>query len=141
MANRLIFAVACCAGLYVASATAQELTDPTRPAVALETAVPSGEGAVEADQSMGLRLIIIQKKRRAAIIDGKTVELGGKVGDARLVAVNEGSVVLQGAQGRQVLTLFPGIKMNPIKATETPLKVVKSSGKNKSKPVVNQEEK
>ena len=53
--------------------------------------------------------MIIAPGRRAAIINGQTVEQGGKYGDARLVQVNEDSVVLHGPQGKQVLMLFPGV--------------------------------
>ena len=42
----------------------------------------------------GLHSIIISKTRRAAIIDGQTVELGEEHGNAKLVEVNEGNVVL-----------------------------------------------
>ena len=48
--------------------------------------------------SSGLQSTIISISRRAAIIDGKTVELWAKHGNARLIEVNEGSVVLQGAE-------------------------------------------
>ncbi|OGS95332.1 MAG: hypothetical protein A3H31_07005 [Gallionellales bacterium RIFCSPLOWO2_02_FULL_57_47] len=66
---------------------------------------------------------IISKSRRAAIIDGKTVELWAKHGNAQLVEVNEGSVVLRRAQTRQVLTLFPDVK---IKQRETKTKKASS---------------
>ena len=49
--------------------------------------------------------------RRAAIINGHTVELGEKYGDARLVEVNERGVVLRGKQGLRVMQLFPGVDM------------------------------
>lgn len=126
--------------LLGAEVGAQELTDPTRPAANLDVIESSSGSAgqvVQPDDTQGLRLIIIQKKRRAAIINGRTVELGGKTGDARLVEVNEGSVVLQGAQGRQVLTLFPNVKTN-----RQPLPTnIKTSGKDKIMPVANKEEK
>jgi MSHA biogenesis protein MshK len=96
---------------------AEDLPDPTRPP-AMITAPDSAAGfvprlgATENRQSSGLQTIIISESRRAAIIDGKTVEIGEKHGNARLIEVNEGSVVLQNAQSRKMLTLFPGIKIN-----------------------------
>ncbi|OGS90369.1 MAG: hypothetical protein A2Z95_03155 [Gallionellales bacterium GWA2_60_18] len=98
------------ASLFAASAGAEDLPDPTRPPALL-----AAPGAAEA-QPAGLQSIIISKTRRAAIIDGETVELRGKHGDAKLIKVDEGSVVLQGPQGRQVLTLFPEVKMAVRKA-------------------------
>lgn len=90
---------------------AEELPDPTRPPAIIAAPVAAiGSGAVE-NQPMGLQSIIISRTRRAAIIGGETVELGGKYGDAKLIEVNEGNVVLHSAQGRQVMTLFPDVKM------------------------------
>lgn len=90
---------------------AEELTDPTRPPANIFQAASGRGGGAGAAQPSGLRSIIISEKRRAAIIDGKTVELGGRFGNARLVEVNTGSVVLQRGKNRQVLTLFPGVKI------------------------------
>jgi len=78
------------------------LIDPTRPPAELSASTVPSE----------LQSIIISPTRRAAIINGQTVELGGKAGDVRLIEVSEGSVVLQGEKGRQVLTLFPNVKID-----------------------------
>ena len=137
MADRLICLVV--AMLFPVIAVAEELPDPTRPPaiIALPTIVESGAAD---NQPAGLRSIIISKTRRAAIIDDETVELGGKHGDARLVEVNEGGVVLKSAQGRQVLTLFPDVKMisrEEVKAKPAANKV--QTGKKENKPVVRKE--
>ena len=90
---------------------AADLPDPTRPPSMFAGSVASpGRGSSEG-RSKGLQSTIISKSRRAAIIDGKTVELWAKHGNAQLIEVNEGSVVLQGGKTRRVLTLFPGVKM------------------------------
>lgn len=100
------------AALFSVTATAEELPDPTRPPASLTAPGTSpGQLATESRPS-GLQSTIISKSRRAAIIDGKTVELWARHGNAQLIEVNEGSIVLQGAQTRQVLTLFPDVKMN-----------------------------
>lgn len=122
---------------------AENLTDPTRPPtmiVAPEAAVGAG---AEGIQASGLRSIIISKTRRAAIIDGETIELGKKHGDARLVEVNEGSVVLRGPQGRQVLTLFPDVSITKkTGGTGSASSANKTqSGKRKTKTDAQQEEK
>jgi len=90
---------------------AEELPDPTRPPANIFQAASGRSTGAGAAQSSGLRSIIISATRRAAIIDGKTVELGGRFGNARLVEINAGSVVLQRGKNRQVLTLFPGVKI------------------------------
>jgi MSHA biogenesis protein MshK len=95
-------------------ATAESLPDPTRPAIDL-SAGAGGEAQVSTVPK-GLQSTIISPQYRAAIINGETVPLGGKSGDSRLVEVREGSVVLQNAQGRRVLELFPRVD---IRQTET----------------------
>jgi len=117
--------------LYSVAVSAEDLPDPTRPPAMI--AVPgavSGQWAT-GSRPAGLQSTIISKSRRAAIIDGKTVELGAKHGNARLIEVNEGSVVLQGAQTRRVLTLFPDVKMKQrkafVRAPEREIKTKKAS--------------
>ena len=112
-APHLLISVFCL--LSSALCCAEDLPDPPRPPamIAGTSAVTGRWSAVS--RSSGLQSTIISESRRAAIIDGKTVELWGKHGNARLVEVNEGSVVLQTAQTRRILTLFPDVKMTKAK--------------------------
>ena len=82
---------------------AEDLPDPTRPPASIfAPAAGTGVGRkAGANSSAGLHSIIISETRRAAIIDGQTVELGEQHGNARLVEVNVGSVVLQHGKSRQ----------------------------------------
>lgn len=144
MADRLTCLVV--AVLFSAIAVAEELPDPTRPPASTAAPVAEKAGGATENQPSGLHSIIISKARRAAIIDGETVELGGKHGDAKLIEVNEGSVVLQGAQGRQVITLFPDVKMTSVKITQKEIKAKPQSpagkvqsGKQETKPVAQDE--
>lgn len=95
------------------SVNAADLPDPTRPPASLVQA--SDEALlgqkVTVTPSAGLQSTLISSTRRAAIIDGKTVELGAKHGEAQLIEVNEGNVVLQNGSVRQVLSLFPDVNM------------------------------
>lgn len=138
-APRLVISVFCL--LSSAFCYAEELPDPTRPPASI--AAPVAASSVEAAPApAGLQSIIISKTRRAAIIDGETVELGGKHGDAKLIEVNEGSVILRGAQGRQVMTLFPDVKITGKQETKPRLPAGEvRSGKQKSGPVVHKERK
>ncbi|HEU0188733.1 MAG TPA: hypothetical protein VFQ97_01935 [Gallionella sp.] len=108
---------------------AEELPDPTRPpaSFAAPGAAP-GHGVIESQPS-GLQSTIISESRRAAIIDGKTVEQGAKHGNARLIEVNEGSVVLLNEQTRRVLTLFPDVKI-----TRRNIKTKNASPQSEAKP-------
>ncbi len=116
---------------------AEELPDPTRPPASLAAPAVAPAGGAAADQPAGLQSIIISKTRRTAIIGGETVELGGKYGDAKLIEVNEGGIVLRGAQGRQVMTLFPDVKMTakvPAGNEEQKVKTNQQSQKIKAQP-------
>lgn len=143
MADRL---TACYSGfcllvMAISCAYAEDMTDPTRPPANISAPVATGSAPAKA---AGLQSIIISKNRRAAIIDGETVELGGKHGDMKLLEVNEGSVVLSGAQGRQVLTLFPDVKITSkqeIKTNQASPVGEARTGKRKVKPVARKEEK
>lgn len=96
--------------------SAQVLNDPTKPPAEIN-APPGAEVTV----GNALQTILISPDRRAAIIDGQTVELGAKHGDVRLIEVSESGVVLEGLQGRQVLALFPSVEIKK-KAVLLPVK-------------------
>jgi MSHA biogenesis protein MshK len=110
--------VFCALSAAVVPLHAENLPDPTRPPGDVITATGAGHGR-GVESSSGLRSIIISDTRRAAIIDGKTVELGGRLGNARLVEVNPGSVVLQRGKNRQVLSMFPGVKISNREIADT----------------------
>ena len=91
----------------------QGLSDPMRPpsASALSGAAPI---EVEAEAS-GPRLqsILISPTRKLAVISGQTVALGGRYGDATLVAISEASVVLKRGAERETLRLLPAAEKKP----------------------------
>ncbi len=107
-----------------------QIADPTRPAV--DESQGSVDGASGAGQpSSGLQTIIRRKGAKpAAIINGEYVELGGRVGESRLSAIGEDSVVLSGPDGKETLAMTPGIEKKPIK----PVLKKKASGKTSGKP-------
>ncbi len=133
-------------GLAAAPVAAEQLADPTRPAIELVPGLSEG-AAAQAPPPQGLQSVILSSKREAAIINGVEVERGKKYGDAVLTAVNETCVVLMGPEGRQVMHMFPTVKMTknqlacvkrqamqPIsKAASKPLKKVKAKAKAKAK--------
>ena len=133
LAKWLVVLFAFCATPFVAG-NAEELLDPTRRPVSLDAGAAG-------KPSLGLQSIIISKNRRAAIIDGETVELRGKHGDATLIEVSENGVVLQGSQGRQVLTLFFDVKIMQKEMQIAPKVSVKEVGLQKIKPEARKERK
>ena len=87
--------------------------DPTRP--------PNVDAAGEvAPETAGLQLQSVflpragaKKFRPAALINGQRVEVGQRWGEWRLLAVTEASATLAGPEGRQTLTLTPGVAKSP----------------------------
>jgi hypothetical protein len=107
-----------------------------------ETGQTAEPAAVPAPKKEGLQSVIISPQRRAAIINGEMIVLGGKIGDATLVEVNQSNVVLQGTQGNRVMELFPGVHISTasekIKAVDNSLakkstQAIKPEAGNKNK--------
>ncbi len=99
-----------------ASAFAQS-ADPTRPPANWLAPVEATGLAADASAGGGLRLqsvLMPQGGKPVAIIAGKTVPLGGRIGDARLVRLNEVEAVLQGADGVTHLYMSPDVKKQMI---------------------------
>lgn len=93
--------------LAMAGVAQAQLADPTRPPAAINAAAGDPANAAIYGSS-GLQSVILRKGGKpAALINGSVVELGGKVGEARLIRINEDKVVLRGPQGDETLRLIP----------------------------------
>ncbi|MDO8925759.1 MAG: hypothetical protein Q7U94_02470 [Sideroxyarcus sp.] len=103
------FAAAAALTCVCTTLQAEVLPDPTRPATEFLPSSGAAGSAQQAPADDGLRTILISPDRRSAVINGQQVPLGGKVGGERLMAVCEDSVVLQGADGRHEVSLYPGV--------------------------------
>lgn len=95
-----------------------QTADPTRPPAAwLAPATQGGDGKSDIEGSGGLRLqsvLMRQGGRPVAVIGGRTVPLGGQVGGAKLVRLNEREAVLQGSDGVTHLYLTPDVEKQMI---------------------------
>lgn len=133
--------VCCSAGVV-----AEQLNDPTRPAIDLVPGVAGStndSSAPEKSAPQGLQSVLISGKRESAIINGIEVGLGQKYGDAILTTVNETCVVLVGPEGRQVLHMYPTVHMTknqlacvkrpPLQAINKPVVKPKQPTKRKKK--------
>ena len=86
---------------------AQGLNDPTRPPREI-----SGETA-EADAAPGgspAQVVVISRNRRQATINGRTVDLGGRYGDATLVRISDEEIVLQKPDSTEVIRLYSSVR-------------------------------
>jgi MSHA biogenesis protein MshK len=90
-----------------ASAQTGALPDPTRPPNMSEAPTAS------APAPAGLQAVLIRPQGRSvAVINGQTVAVGDKVGDARLMSLTANEAVLSGPNGKEVLKLAPGVTRN-----------------------------
>ena len=89
-----------------------QLADPTRPAAALMT--QDAAGGVGAPAESGVQTVILRRAgKSAAVINGQYVEVGGKLGDKRVLKISESEVVLIGEAGREVIKVTPAIEKVP----------------------------
>ncbi len=106
MARRLTLAhlmPALLAGLLCGSLQAEPLRDPTRP--------PGSSEYAPGQADSGLQSIVRREGQKPrALINGELLSLGDKVGNQRLIAIKEDSVVLRDEQGnREILQLTPAV--------------------------------
>ena len=88
--------------------------DPTRPPEGW--GLPEAPGKVDAAGSLRLQSVIVPQQggRPVAVISGKTVVLGGRLGDLTLVSLNEREAVLRGPEGLLQLFLTPDVEKQTI---------------------------
>ncbi len=92
-----------------AAALAQaSMADPTRPPLGAAEADPAGSGAATRG-GMRLQSVLISNTRRLAVIDGRTVPLGGEIGGATLTSISETAVTLRRGDEVETLRLHPGV--------------------------------
>lgn len=104
------------AGLFGVVPALAQVTDPTRPPGALMA--PESSGGAVAPVAGGVQTVIVRPKgKSAAVINGQYVEVGGKLGDKKVVRISESEVVLQGEGGRDVMKVMPDIEKLPIRKT------------------------
>ena len=86
---------------------AQALVDPTRPPDAAP--VPASAASAGAARPQ-LQSVLISNRpggRRLAVIDGRSVRAGDKVGGAVVVSIDEASVALRRGKTLETLRLYP----------------------------------
>jgi MSHA biogenesis protein MshK len=99
---------ACAFLMVVVPVAAQALVDPTRPPASLNTEPMNSGQPMPAGPV--LQSVLISPRRKEAIISGQTVKIGDKVGEAKVVRIAEGQVVLRNGTDLQTLKLFPNIE-------------------------------
>jgi hypothetical protein len=76
---------------------------------------PEG-GSAAAPVESGVQTVILRRGgKSAAVINGQYVEVGGMVGDKKVLKITESEVVLKGESGREVIKVTPAIEKVPAK--------------------------
>lgn len=103
--KRLVLGLSLVLSAMTAQAGTENLPDPTRPPNTLTVG-----DAEPAPSGPELQSILVASNRRVAVINGQTVQVGDKVGDAKVFKISETEVVLKNDKEVRVLKLFPEIE-------------------------------
>lgn len=106
---RHLLAMAACSLLASPAPAAEVLRDPTRPPSVLYA--PDDPGQIQAGPA--LQSIRKANGRYTAVINGETVRVGSKLGDASVVKISDTEVVLKTGDSLQTLKLFPDVEKRP----------------------------
>ncbi|MBI2319412.1 MAG: MSHA biogenesis protein MshK [Betaproteobacteria bacterium] len=88
---------------------AQAMQDPMRPPA---VAASPGSAAAPAPPGMILQSTLLSNGRRIAMIDGKPMEVGARIGDAKIVAIGPASVTLREGKTTRVLELYRDVQIS-----------------------------
>jgi len=108
MAAYLTLSLALVISLGAARVLAQGLSDPTRPPREI---IGGSAGAYEpAESSSPVQVVIISKDRRQATINGRTVNLGERYGNATVVGISDEELVLQRPEATETIKLYSSVQ-------------------------------
>jgi MSHA biogenesis protein MshK len=95
-------------GLLAALPTlAQGLSDPMRPPREILGGAPDSAEAPASGSPA--QVIVISKDRRQATINGRTVNLGERYGDATLARISDEEIVLERRDSTEVIRLYSSV--------------------------------
>ena len=119
MAAYLMLGFALVISLGAPRGLAQGLNDPTRP----PREILGGAAVAEPAGNLSpAQIVIVSTDRRQATINGQTVALGGRYGNATLVRISDEEIVLKRADATEVIKLYSSVhrrKHSPAAQKET----------------------
>ena len=108
MAPYLTAILAVIAALGGPRVLAQGLSDPTRPPP--EILGRSADGYEPAASSSPAQVVIISKDRHQVTINGRTVNLGERYGNATVVRISDEEIVLQRPEATETIKLYSSVQ-------------------------------
>jgi MSHA biogenesis protein MshK len=106
MAGHLSAGLFCLALAASPQAHAQAMSDPMRPPREI---LGGGDVPDTAASTSPAQVVIISSDRRQATINGRTVALGGRYGDATVVRISDAEIVLQKPDSTEVIKLYSSV--------------------------------
>jgi len=122
--------VAACVLVLGAGATpayAETLGDPMKPPAIMIASPAVGEHEADVSREPVLQSTLLSKGRRLAMIDGKPLGVGDRIGAAKIVAIGPASVTLREGPSTRVLRLYRGVDISNAGAAPAPPKGRKES--------------
>jgi MSHA biogenesis protein MshK len=108
MAAHLTLGLALVIALGTPRVLAQALSDPTRPPREI---IGGSAGAYEpAGSSSPAQVVIISKDRHQVTINGRTVNLGERYGNATVVRISDEEIVLQRPEATETIKLYSSVQ-------------------------------
>ena len=107
MAAHLTLGFALAIALGAPRVLAQGLSDPTRPP--REIIGGSAAAYEPAASSSPAQVVIISKDRHQVTINGRTVNLGERYGNATVVRITDEEIVLQGPEATETIKLYSSV--------------------------------
>ena len=108
MAAHLTLGLALVVALGAPRVLAQGLSDPMRPPREI---IGGSAGAYEpAESSSPAQVVIISKDRRQVTINGRTVNLGERYGNATVVKISDEEIVLQRPEATETIKLYSSVQ-------------------------------
>jgi MSHA biogenesis protein MshK len=108
MAAYLTLGLALVISLGATRSLAQGLNDPTRPP--REILGGSADAYEPAASSSPAQVVIISKDRRQVTINGRTVNLGERYGNATVVRITDEEIVLQRPEATETIKLYSSVQ-------------------------------
>jgi len=93
------------------------LPDPTRPSFVQGD---GAEGVAAGQHGLVLQSVLISPQRRLAVINGRTLSVGERIGNATVAAIWPHEVVIQRSSGEVTLRLVPRYVSRSTAATPKP---------------------
>ncbi|MCU0869441.1 MAG: hypothetical protein MUF30_07520 [Burkholderiales bacterium] len=94
-------------------ACAEALPDPLQPPASMRAPAVASDAAAATDSELVLQSVLLADDRRIALVNGRSLQVGDRLGAWRLVRIGDADATLRGPDGERVLALWSGVAKIP----------------------------